>query len=152
MATYNKYENFAGDLAGQVHDLLGTTPGTDCDTLKVALSNTAPNAGTHSVLADASEITAGNGYTAGGDALTNQSGTASGGTFTLAADENVWTASGGAIATFRYVILHNDTPTSPADPLISWWDHGEAVDLADGETFTWQPSSQASGGTVFTLS
>jgi hypothetical protein len=40
------------------------------------------------------------------------------------------------VATFRYVDLYNDTPTSPADPLIAWWDYGSDVTLASGETFT----------------
>lgn len=41
MATYIKYDSFVGDLAGKVIDILGTTPSTDCDNLRVALSNTA---------------------------------------------------------------------------------------------------------------
>jgi hypothetical protein len=30
----------------------------------------------------------------------------------------------------------NDTPTSPADPLICHWDYGSSITLAAGETFT----------------
>ena len=48
-----------------------------------------------------------------------------------------FTASGGAIADFRYAVLYNDTPTSPADALIGYWDYGSTVSLASGETFTW---------------
>jgi hypothetical protein len=40
------------------------------------------------------------------------------------------------VATFRYVVLYNDDPTSPADPLIGWYDHGSDVTLATGETYT----------------
>jgi hypothetical protein len=48
----------------------------------------------------------------------------------------VLTASGGAVAAFRYVVVYNDTPTSPADPLISWYDYGSDLTLAENETLT----------------
>lgn len=100
------------------------------------LSNTTPNAATHAVKTDLAEISAGNGYTAGGNATTVGI-TETGGTATVTAtDPAVWTASGGVIGPFRYVVLYNDTPTSPADPLIAWWDYGPAVTLQIGETFT----------------
>jgi hypothetical protein len=47
----------------------------------------------------------------------------------------VWTAS-GSVGPFRYTIMYNDTPTSPADPLIAYWDYGSNVSLTTGETFT----------------
>ena len=130
MAAFNKYQQFVEDLANGVHDLIGTQ-----HTLKVALSNTAPNAATHAVLADITEISAGNGYTAGG-ADTQNDGSESGGTVTVTAVDIVWTASGGTIGPFRYAHLFNDTPTSPADPLIGWWDYGSSITLQVGETFT----------------
>lgn len=130
MASFNKYEVFAEDLCNKVHDLFGTT-----DTLKVLLSNAAPNAATHAVKADAGEISAGNGYTAGGADTQNDS-TRTGGTVTITAVDIVWTASAGSIGPFRYAILYNDTPTAPADPLIGWWDYGSSITLSAGETFT----------------
>jgi hypothetical protein len=57
------------------------------------------------------------------------------GTYKLVLADLVLTAS-GAVATFREVVLYNDTPTSPVDPLIAWWDYGADVTLASGETFT----------------
>lgn len=130
MATFNKYQQFVEDLGNKVHDLVGIN-----DTLKIALTNTAPNAATHAVLADITELVAGNGYSAGGTDAQND-GTESGGTLTVTGVDVVFTASGGTIGPFRYAVLYNDTPASPADPLIGWWDYGSAVTLQIGETFT----------------
>lgn len=130
MASFVKYQQFVEDLGNGVHDLVGTN-----HTLKVALSNTAPNVATHAVLADVTEIAAGNGYTAGGTDTQND-GSESSGTLTVTGVDIVFTASGGSIGPFRYAILYNDTPSSPADPLIGYWDYGSSITLADGETFT----------------
>ncbi len=128
MAAFNKYEIFTEDLAEKVHDC-------NLDTFKVLLSNTAPNAATHAVKADATEISAGNGYSAGGTDAQNTT-SRSGGTTSVVGVDIVFTASGGSIGPFRYAILYNDTPASPADPLIGWWDYGSSIQLASGETFT----------------
>lgn len=127
MAAYNKFNQFTKDLVDGVHDF-------DAHAFKVMLTNTAPVA-TNSVKLDLTEIAAGNGYTAGGTATTITTSTATG-TAKATATDVVFTASGGSIGPFRYAVLYNDTPTAPADPLISWWDHGSAVTLAAGESFT----------------
>ena len=127
MASWNIVNDFIESLGGETHDLTA-------DTLKVALSNTAPTAATAN-LAAVTQITAANGYTAGGTALTGVTYTESGGTGTLAFGTDLtFTASGGAIGTFRYLFLYNDT--AAADEGIAWLDYGAAVDLADGESFT----------------
>lgn len=59
MAAFNRFNIFSENLAEQVHKL-------DTDLLKVYLSNTAPDAALDAVKADLAEITAGNGYPAGG--------------------------------------------------------------------------------------
>lgn len=128
MATFNKINSFVEDLAEKVHNL-------GSDTLKVMLTNSAPVA-TNTVKANLTEISAGNGYTAGGTAPTISSSAQSSGTYKLVLADVVFTASGGSIGPFRYVVLYNDTPTSPADPLIGWYDYGSSVTIADGETFT----------------
>lgn len=131
MATYNKYQNFVEDLLRGVHDW-------DAHTFKVMLSNTAPNAATHVVRADSTEISGGNGYTSGGNTTTITVSETGGTGKIVGTDPTTWTASGGSIGPFRYAILYNDTPTSPADPLIAWWEYpgGSSITLAAGETFT----------------
>lgn len=128
MASAVKFQKFVRDLGLGVHNL-------DTGVLKVYLSNTAPNVSTHTVKADIAEITAANGYTAGGADVSGVF-TESAGTATLATSDVTFTASGGTVGPFRYAILYNDTPTSPTDPLIQYWDYGSSITLADGETFT----------------
>ena len=142
MASYTKFNQFVEDIVEGVHNL---TTGS----LKVLLTLTAPVA-TNSVKAYLTEISAGNGYTAGGTAATVTTSAQSSGTYTLAANQVVFTASGGAIANFRYVVLYNDTPSSPADPLIGFWDYGSTVTLNDTDTFTVK-FNNANPGTIFTL-
>lgn len=156
MATYTKYDIFAGgDLPGKVHDLLGTTPGTDCDALRCVLSNTAGDvAATVQTLSSVTQIANGNGYTTGGLPTSGglNSGARASGVFTLTGTNQTWTSSGAGMASFRYVILYNDTPTSPADPLIASWDYGSALTLAVGETFTVKFNGATPSGIIFTLS
>ena len=104
--------------------------------MKVYLSNATPSASLDSIKADLAEITAQNGYPAGGDDIQNDF-TESGGTGTLTGVDVVFTASGGPFGPFEFVVLYNDTPTSPADPLIGWWVYpGGAISCLNGETFT----------------
>ena len=128
MAAFNKFNQFVEDLAEKVHNL-------QADTLKVMLSNVAPVA-TNSVKADITEIAAGNGYSAGGTTATVASSAQTAGTYKLTLNDVVFTASGGSIATFRYVVLYNDTPSSPLDPLIGWYDYGTTLVITSGNTFT----------------
>lgn len=126
MATFNKFNRFVTDLALKVHNL-------DTDAVKIYLSNTAPVA-TNAVKADIAEIATGNGYAGAIDISSVV--TQNVGTVEISATDQVITASGGSIAAFRYVILYNDTPASPADPLIGWWDYGSAITLSTGESLT----------------
>ncbi len=125
MATYNKFNDFVEQLGLETHQL-------STDVIKVYLTNTAPVA-TNTVFGTPAEISAGNGYTAGGEDAT-ATWSESSGTATLACTDIVWTASGGTIGAFRYAVMYNDT--SAADNLICWWDYGSSITLADGETFT----------------
>lgn len=132
MAAFNKFEQYVTDLANGVHAASLTA---DTDVLKIYLSNVTPDAALDLIKTDLAEISAGNGYTAGGEDTLNAATEATG-TITVAGTDVVWTASGGSIGPFQYVVLYNDTPAGPVDPLIGWWDHGSAVTLLDTETFT----------------
>jgi hypothetical protein len=126
MASFNKFHSFVEALAEKVHKL-------DTDTLKVMLTNTAPVA-TNTVKANLTEISAGNGYTAGGNTATATASSQTSGTYKLVLDDPAtWTASGGTIGPFRYAVLYNDTATN--DELIGWWDYGSSITLQAGETF-----------------
>lgn len=142
MASYNKFNVFVENLCEAVHNFEPSF-----HSFKVLLTNTAPVA-TNSVKADLTEISAGNGYTAGGAAVTISSSAHTSGTYKVVMADVTWTASGGSIGPFRYVVLYNDTPTSPADPLVAWWDYGSSITLTSGSSFT--TDFDASAG-VFTL-
>lgn len=128
MATFNKFNQFVEDLAKKVHNL-------NSDTLKIALTNSAPSAA-NTIFANITEISAANGYTAGGTTATFSTGAQTSGTYKLVLADVTYTASGGSIGPFRYAVLYNDTPTSPADPLIGYFDYGTNLTLTNGNTFT----------------
>lgn len=127
MASYNKFQVFTKDLIEGKHNFASNT-------FKVMLTNTAP-VNTNSIKGDLTEISAGNGYTAGGTATTITSSTSSG-VAKVTGTDVVFTASGGTIGPLRYAVLYNDTQTSPAKPLVSWWDYGSSITLNDTETLT----------------
>jgi hypothetical protein len=47
-----------------------------------------------------------------------------------------FTASGGSFGPFQYVVVYNDTPSSPLKPLIGWYDYGAAITITSGNSFT----------------
>ena len=128
MAVFSKVNQFVEDLAKGVHNL-------STGQLKVALTNTAPVAG-NSVYADlTSPLATTNLSGATPFNVTTTSAEQVSGTLSLVLVDLTLTAT-GTTSNFRYVVLYNDTPTSPADPLIGWYDYGSAVTLATTETFT----------------
>jgi len=137
MAAYNKIEGFVGYLTTKIIDC-------NADQWDVYLSNTTPSASADNVKADLAAITEENNY-AEADAQ-NTSSEASG-TATIVGVDIVFTASGGTFGPFRYVVIFDETVSSPVvDPLIAWWDYGSAITPADGETFTVD-----FGASIFTL-
>lgn len=155
MAVFNKVNIFVEDLANGVHNF-------SSNTLKIGLTNTSPNAADTDVntslspdriisTSNADEITSGNGYTEGGESLTLTTNSQSGGTYTLAANQVVWTCVTAAMATFRYVYLYNSSAGAAGTrPFISWWDYGAGVTLNVGETFTVK-FNNANPGTILTI-
>lgn len=124
MATFNKFNAFVENVAEGVHNL-------QTGQLVVALTNTAPTA-SNSVLADITQIT----YTnLSSRNITTSSSSQTSGLYKLILTDLVLTAT-GAVGPFRYIVVYNDTPTSPADPLIGWYDYGSSISLASGETLT----------------
>ncbi len=126
---FNKFNTLEGDLGLKVHNF-------NTDTFKAALTNALPLA-SNTVFANITEIAAGNGYAAGGPAVTVTSfaQVAGVGKFALTVDP-VITASGGNIGPFQYVVLYNATQTVPLKPLVGWADNGSPVTLNPGDTFT----------------
>lgn len=132
---FNKLNAFVADLANKQHNL-------GADQLKIMLTNTPP-AATNAVVTDITEIGAGNGYTAGGSSVTVTASTQTGGLYKLtASNPPTWTAAGGPISTFRYLVLYN----SANNKLIGYYDYGTPVALQVGEQF--QPVFDAVNGVL----
>ncbi|GIW60293.1 MAG: hypothetical protein KatS3mg087_1359 [Patescibacteria group bacterium] len=123
MATFQFFDSFK-------ETILEKQVNFAADTLKLMLSNTAPNVSTGQTSADITEITAGNGYPAGGMSLANVTSTQTAGVGKVDADDVSLTASGGSIGPFRYAVLYSST----ADRLICYWDLGSSQTLSDGST------------------
>lgn len=123
MANYNKFQCFVEDLAEKKHNL-------GSDTLKVALTNSAPVA-TNTVLSNILEISYAN---CSARAITVSASSQTSGTYKLVCTDLMLTASGGTVGPFRYVVVYNDTAAS--DELICWFDYGSSITLASGETLT----------------
>jgi hypothetical protein len=130
MASYNKIPDWA-ENEGEVADL-------DGDTFIVALSNTAPGSEStdptgdgDGVLANITEVS----YTnCSSRTLSLASSAQTGGTYTIDFTDLTLTASGGTVGPFRYVYIYDDTPTSPADPLVCYFDYGSSITLQATET------------------
>lgn len=122
MATFNKFYSFVEALAEKVHNL-------GSDQLMVALTNTIP-VNTNTQLSNITEIA----YTnLGSRVITTSSSAQTTGTYKLTlADLSI--AATGPVATFRYVVIYNNTATNKE--LIGWYDYGSTVTMANGDLFT----------------
>jgi hypothetical protein len=111
------YDNSKVYLANGTLDLDLTT------NMQIALFASTSNANTLSVGTSVfgdltNELATANGYTAGGQALTGEVYTQTGGVATFDCNDPVWTASGGSITARFAVIYVNATVNSIVKPLI----------------------------------
>jgi hypothetical protein len=129
MATFNKFNCFALDVANALHDMKTGTS----HVYKVYLTNTLPVA-TNTVYNTPADLSTANGYTAGGVSVGVITGSQTSGVFKFIGGTDPVVTATGAVGPFRYAVLYN--ATSATKPLIGWWDYGSNITLANGETFT----------------
>lgn len=138
MATFTKFNQFVQDEGRKVHNL-------NSDTLKILLTNTAPNAAdveyddsAHTLIStsSAAEFAAGNGYSAGGATVGSTAYSQTSGTAKLTGNAVTFTST-GTLGPFRYAVLYNATAGSSGHrPLIGYWDNGSSITLNSGDVCT----------------
>jgi hypothetical protein len=128
MPSFNKVNSFIEEIFEGGHALA-------TDTLKIALSNTAPtSASTVWAIGTFPAPAAANGYTAGGNTISVSSSAQSGGTYKLVFGDSVFTATAGGIGPFRYAIGYN---SSKSDKIFGYYDYGSSITLANaGDSLT----------------
>lgn len=132
MATFNKVNDF---VVNAVHNM-----DLESDQVVVALSNTAPasessdpSADGNGILANLTQVS----YTnLSSRNVTTTSSTQTSGTYKLVLADVTLTSTGGSTGPFRYVYIYNDTVTTPADPVIGYYDYGSSLTLNDGDSLT----------------
>jgi hypothetical protein len=125
MAAFNKITAAVGPLLNAIN--------TGADAWKIALSNASPVAKT-TFVPGTDDLATGNGYTAGGNACTVTSSTATAGVLKLIlASPAIWTSVTGNMGPFRYAILWDTTTSVP----VGFWDYGSSITLngVNGDTF-----------------
>lgn len=130
------YNDFKEQVLKGIHDLVN-------DTIQVTLhTGYTPNIDTHQVWADvsATEYGSGSGYTAGGAALASkavaQDNTNDRASFDAA--DVTWSSLGPlSPATPSHAIIWNNTPTSPAAPLICYVVLGTTATNGGNYTLSW---------------
>lgn len=132
MATFNKVNDF---VVNAVHNM-----DLQSDQIVVALSNTAPASESPNPATDGNGVLANVTQAAytnlSSRNVTTSSSTQTGGTYKLVLADITLTSSGGSTGPFRYVYIYNDSVTTPADPLIGYYDYGSSLTLNDGDSLT----------------
>lgn len=139
MATFQVVDELANHLGG------GSGTGfidLAADTFKAVLTNTAPTKAGSAVLADITQIAGTGGYAAVTLSSVTFTETGAGtGIWEFDSAAFSWTASGADFATARYIVIYDDTPTSPADPLIGYLDYGTTFVVTNGNSLTVTPGA-----------
>lgn len=139
--SFNKFNVLAHELGEEVHNF-------GSDTLKFALTNTAPSATDLNFnLTNHPAPAAANGYTAGGNTIAGVTWTQSTDDAVLAfSTDCVFTATGGQLGPFRYVVAYNSSSTGTTNAAIGYWSNtAGSITLEDTETFT------ITAGTIVTV-
>jgi len=133
MAAFTKYNFFVQDLCEGKHNFSTSSGGV----YKVLLTNTAPAPATDHTYSgiSANELSATNGYTAGGATLTTSSEGQTSGTekVVVSAASPTWTAT-GSMGPFRYAVVYRSDDTNKG--LVGSFDYGSSITLNSGDTFT----------------
>lgn len=134
MAAFSKANDWV-EVEGEVVNM-------GSDSFVVALSNTAPASETNNPLTDGKGVLANVTQIAytnlSSRALTTLVSAQTAGTYKLDFSDLVLTATGGSVGPFRYIYIYDDTPTSPADPIVGCYDLVTPVTITDGSSRTLQ--------------
>lgn len=122
MSTYTKFNDFVRAAMEKEHNC-------SSDVFTAAFTNAAnPPLVTDSILSDLTEIS----YTnLGSRNFVLNSSSQTGGVYTLSQNDLSVVAS-GAVATFRYVAIYNNT--APGNPLVAFWDSGGDITLTGSDS------------------
>ncbi len=131
MASFVKVNDF---VKNAVHNI-----DLESDQIAVALTNTAPGSESSNPTADGNGIV-GNltqiSYSnCSSRNVTTTSSTQTSGTYKLVLADLTLTAS-GTVGPFRFIYIFDDTVSTPADPIIGYYDYGTSITLNNGDTFT----------------
>ena len=121
-----KVDKFALNMGSKVFNLAS-------DSLKIALTNTAPTVSTMNQYSDITSPIASTNLSGGTPfAITTTSFTQTSGTSKLILADLTLTAT-GAVGPFQYVVLYDDTATNKE--VIGFYNYGSAVTMASGDSF-----------------
>ena len=135
VATITFYDQFLQSLGDGTMDM-------NTDTFNLALlTNAHVFSAADTVFADVSadEIAAGNGYVAGGQALTGVTYVQTAGVVKFDANDIIWTATGGPIATSRFAVLYDTNSVGSVNALLALIDMGADQVLGIGDALTVRP-------------